>query len=152
MQTFKAEIRTIIFALRGSPWGVHPAVQDIISEYDHFERAGKTPDQHRRVSLQIFHASRAIDSFLAHLVRHEAAKAGGIPPARTTLGICLRYIQRQGIGGQNFTAPVAHDIRTLTDDRNTYMHRANYFPSDGLMRQFLNRTIRAINEAAIFPP
>lgn len=152
MQTFKAEIRTILFALRGSPWATHPEVQEVVSEYNHFEGAGKTPTHPRRVSLQLFHASRAIDSYLAHLMRHQEIKNGRTPPVRTTLGTTLRYIQRHTVGGRSFTPPVENDIRSLTVDRNTYMHRANCFPSDGTIRQFLNRTIRAINEATTFPP
>lgn len=151
MQTFKAEVRTILFALRGSPWAAHSDVQEVILEYNHFENAGKTPTSSRRVSLQIFHASRAIDSYLAYLRRHEEIKNGRTPPAYSTLGASLRYIQRYGVGGQKFSQPVANDIRTVKDDRNTYLHRANCFPSDGIIKQFLNRTIRAINEATTFP-
>jgi hypothetical protein len=151
MQTFKAEIRTLLFALRGSPWAAHAEVQEVISEYNHFENAGKTPTSSRRVSLQIFHASRAIDSYLAHLRRHEEIKSGRTPPTYSTLGASLRYIQRNGIGGQRFSLPVENDIRTVKGDRNTYLHRANCFPTDGIIKLFLNRTIRAINEATTFP-
>ena len=64
MLTFKKEIEAILAQLMGSPWAAHPEVQDVIAEYQHFLGAAKTPTQTRRVSLQIFHASRAIDSFL----------------------------------------------------------------------------------------
>jgi hypothetical protein len=151
MQTFKAEIRTILFSLQGSPWATHPKVQEVISEYRYFEYAGQTPTQERRVSLQIFHASRAIDSYLAHLRSYEETKNGRVAPKWSTLGISLRYIQRHGIGGQKFTGPVANDIKTLTDDRNFYLHTASFFPSDVVIRQFLTRTIRAIGQATTFP-
>ena len=59
MQTFKKEIEAILIQLMGSPWAPHPQVQDVIAEYQHFVGSGKTPTQTRRVSLQIFHASRA---------------------------------------------------------------------------------------------
>lgn len=151
MKTFKREIQTILFKLRGSPWITHPQVADVIIEYVHLESAGKTPSQERRVSLQIFHSSRAIDSLLAHVVRYEAGKRGVIRPAVPTLRSSLRWIQRQNVGGQKFTPTTFIDISDLINARNAYMHEANTFPADEEVRRFLNRTIRAINEVTTFP-
>ncbi len=153
MKTFKREIATILMQLRGSPWAGHPDVADVIEEYIHFERSGKTPTQSRRVSLQIFHASRAIDSFLAHIVQNEAAKPGrAVPPVHWTLGSSQVYVRDNGIDGRYFSVPVDGDIDSIRNDRNHYLHRANCFPNDGAINQFLNRTIRAIGEATTFPP
>jgi hypothetical protein len=152
MQTFKAELRTILFALRGSVWATHPEVHEVIQEYRHFEGAGRTPTQHRRVSLQIFHASRAIDSLLKHVVEHEATKAGRPVTQYLTLKRSLNRIQGHGVGGHRFSVPTEASIKGLINDRNSYMHRANVFPNDPQVRAFLNHTIRAINEAITFPP
>jgi hypothetical protein len=153
MKTFRREIATILMQLRGSPWAGHPDVADVIEEYIHFERSGKTPTQSRRVSLQIFHASRAIDSFLAHIVQNESAKPGrAVPPAHRTLGSSQVYVRDNGIDGRHFSVPVDGDIDSIRNDRNHYLHRANCFPNDATINQFLNRTIRAIGEATTFPP
>ena len=152
MQTFKKEIEGILAQLMGSPWATHPAVRDVIEEYRHFLGAAKTPTQTRRVSLQIFHASRAIDSFLAHVAGHEAAKPGKVPaPRYWTLGASLRYIHANSISGSQFTLPTGTDLRLLKNDRNSYLHRANNFPTDGVIRRFLTRTTNGIKEATTFP-
>jgi len=152
MQTFKKEIESILAQLMGSPWAPHPQVQDVIAEYQHFVGAGKTPTQTRRVSLQIFHASRAIDSFLAHVAGHESAKPGkAAAPAYWTLGASLNYIRINSISGSRFTAPTPTDLGLLKDDRNAYLHRANNFPNDGIIRRFLARTTNGIKEATTFP-
>jgi len=153
MQTFKKEIATILTTLSGSQWATHPEVQQVLYEYQHLAGAGKTPTGTRRVSLQIFHASRAIDTFLAHLASHEAAKPGRpAPPNPRTLGSSLRYIRQHHIGGHTFTTATDSDIHALTQDRNLYLHVANLFPADTVIRRFLLRTVLAIKEAATFPP
>lgn len=125
----------------------------MLAEYGHLADAAKTPHQTRRVSLQIFHASRAIDSLLAHIAGNEASKPGK-PPAPTywTLGSSLKYIRSYGISGFTFTAGTDADLIVLTNDRNTYLHQAAVFPSDGEMRRFLLRTVKALQEAVTFPP
>lgn len=153
MKTFRREIATILMQLRGSRWAGHAEVADVIEEYAHLERSGKTPTQSRRVSLQIFHASRAIDSLLAHIVLNEAAKPGrAVAPVHLTLGSSRLYIQQNRIGGRRFSAPIDGDINLIRLDRNEFLHRANRFPTDGIIGQFLSRTIRAISEATTFPP
>jgi hypothetical protein len=153
MQTFKKEIEAILAQLMGSPWATHAEVQDVIAEYLHFLGAAKTPTQTRRVSLQIFHASRAIDTFLAHIAGHEAAKPGNAPGgAYWTLGASLGYIRTNSIGGLRFTPPTDTDLGMLKDDRNAYLHRANNFPTDGVIRRFLTRTTNGIKEATTFQP
>jgi hypothetical protein len=153
MKTFKREIATILLQLRGSPWAGHHDVGDVIEEYIHFEQSAKTPTQSRRVSLQIFHASRAIDSFLAHIVRNEASKPGrAAAPVNRTIGSSQVYVRNNGIDGRHFSVPVDADIDSIRNDRNDYLHRANFFPSDSTIGQFLNKTIRAIGEATTFPP
>jgi hypothetical protein len=151
MLTFKKEIETILFALRGSPWATHPEVQKVISEYEHFIGAAKTPTQTRRVSLQIFHASRAIDSLLKHMVEHEAHRVGRAITGYLNLNRSINRIQRHGVGGQTFTSPTETDVKDLTDVRNKYLHVAGDFPTDGELRVFLNQTVRAIGEAIAFP-
>ena len=123
----------------------------MIAEYEHFEGAAKTPTQNRRVSLQIFHASRAIDSLLEHMVQHEQIKTGRPPSPYVTLGQALKLIQRRGVGGRNFSGLTESDVADLRDDRNRYMHEANDFPTDGQIERFLSRTNRAIGEATTFP-
>jgi hypothetical protein len=152
MSTFRAEIRTILIALQGSPWAIHPQVQEVIAEYTHFQQSGHTRTQTRRVSLQIFYASRAIDSLLKHMVEHEAIKVGTPITTYLTLKRSLNRVQSHSIGGRTFSTPVVTDIDTLITDRNRYMHQANTFPSDLQVQGFLNKTIRAINEAITFPP
>jgi hypothetical protein len=153
METYKREIASILVTLAGSPWGPHPSVQEVLTEYGHLADAARTPHGTRRISLQIFHSSRAIDSLLAHIAARESAKVS--PPAPGTywtLGKSLRYIRNNGIGGQHFTAATDADLSQLTDDRNTYLHQANVFPSDVEMRRFLTRTVKALQEAVTFPP
>lgn len=152
MQTFKKEIATILTILSGSPWATHPEVQDVLREYGHLAEAARTPTPTRRVSLQIFHASRAIDSLLAHIAGHEAKKPGKVPPkGHFTLGSSLTYIRDNTIGGSAFTPATDGDLKALTTDRNRYLHRANIFPIDGDIRRFLLRTVLALQEASTFP-
>src|SRR5260370_40233492 len=104
MDTFKQEMRTILLHFNGSPWAAHADVQDVVAEYGHFVAAGKTPTQTRRVSLQIFHASRANDSFLAHIVRHERSKPRKpAPPPSSSLGSSQVYIQTKTLARGRFT-------------------------------------------------
>jgi hypothetical protein len=153
MKTFKREVDTILTQLTGSPWATHPAVVEVIAEYQNFQRSGLTRPHNRRVSLQIFHASRAIDSLFAHIVHHEASKPGSRPaPANSTLGGSQYYIRSYGIGGTRFSPLIDADIDLIRNDRNSYLHRANLFPSDLTLDLFLNRTIRALGEALAFPP
>lgn len=153
MQTFKKEIATILTHLLGSKWATHAGVQDVLKEYGHLEGAARTPTQTRRVSLQIFHASRAIDSLLAHIASHEAKKPGRpAPPAYFTLGSSLNYIKANGVGGSRFTPTTELDLQAVTKDRNKYLHAANLFPADVEIRRFLIRTTTALREAATFPP
>lgn len=151
MQTFKREIGTILFVLRNSSWAVHPDVQEVIAEYEHLMNASKTPTHTRRVSLQIFHASRAIDSLLKHIVEHECHKAGRAIMGYLNLKRSLNQIQRHGIRGLKFSSTTEQDVKNLTAARNVYLHVAGKFPADGDMRVFLNQTVRAINEAITFP-
>jgi hypothetical protein len=153
MRTFKKEIETILTILSGSQWAAHPDVQEVISEYGHMTEAARTPTQSRRVSLQIFHASRAIDSLLAHIAAHEAGKPGNpAPPKYFTLGSSLRYIKQNGVSGLKFTPATELSIEELTTDRNLYLHKANVFPPDPSIQQFLMRTVLALKEATTFPP
>jgi hypothetical protein len=153
MQTFKREIATILTTLSGSPWARHPQVQEVLTEYGHLAEAARTPTATRRVSLQIFHASRAIDSLLAHIAEYEANKPGKVPATGYfTLGRSLAYIRSNTIGGSSFTTATDGDLRALTDERNRYLHRANLFPLDVDIRRFLLRTVLALQEASTFPP
>src|SRR5260370_32980911 len=152
MKTFKKEIEAILAQLMGSPWAPHAEVQDVIAEYQHFLGAAKTPSQTRRVSLQIFHASRAIDTFLAHVADYEAAKPARAPaPAYWTLGKSLNYVRTHSISGSRFTPPTNTDLVQLKDDRNAYLHQANNFPTDQIIRRFLARTTNGIKEAITLP-
>lgn len=153
MDTFKQEMRTILLHFNGSPWATHADVQDVIAEYGHFVAAGKTPTQTRRVSLQIFHASRAIDSFLAHIVRHESSKPSRpAPPPSSSLGSSQVYIRTNTIGGAAFTPAEDLELHDIRNDRNTYLHRANSFPSDQRVRRFLDKTSRIVGAALRFTP
>lgn len=152
MKTYKRELKTILFQLRGCGWVAHADVQNVIVEYTHLEGAAKTPTASRRVSLQIFHAARAIDTFLGHIAGHEGTKRGRQVPPYWTLGSALREIQAHGVGGLQFTGLTVADIQQITISRNTYLHKANCFPSDQDMQLFINRTIRAISEAVVFTP
>lgn len=152
MRTYKQELRTILFVLQGSQWAGHGGIQDVIEEYRHLQNAAITPTQSRRVSLQIFHASRAIDSLLAHIAGHEMQRTGLAGPLHWTLGTSRRWIQRHGIRGSRFDTPTDADITDIKNDRNTYMHRANLFPPDPQIYRFLNRTIRVIQQATTFQP
>ena len=153
MQTFKKEIATILTHLVGSKWATHSGVQDVLKEYGHLEGAARTPTQTRRVSLQIFHASRAIDTFLAHIASHEAKKPGSpAPPPHFTLGSSLNYIKTNGVGGSRFNATTELDLDAITKDRNKYLHAANVFPADVEIRRFLIRTTTSLSEAANFQP
>ena len=152
MKTYKKEVKTILFALRGCPWATHAGVQDVITEYTHLENAASTPTPSRRVSLQIFHAARAIDTFMGHLAEHESVKHARPRPAYWTLGSSLRTIQAHGVGGLNFTTATLREIGAIRIARNSYLHRANLFPNDVDMQRFISRTVRALAEATTFPP
>lgn len=140
-----------MFALRSSTWAAHPEVQVVMAEYEHFENAKKTPTKERRVSLQIFYASRAIDSLLEHIVQHEQGKTGRAVSMYVTLEKALREIHKHSVGGQQFQLLTALDLKKVTDDRNNYMHNAGAFPSDGIVKRFLTRTYRVIGEAVTWP-
>lgn len=150
MPSFKAEIASILFQLRGSPWAILPTVQGVIQEYEHFNRTVRIKDSQRRVALQIFHASRAIDTLLAAMVNYERAKRHD-PPRPSPLGASILFVQRHGIGGQMFNLPTAQDLTDLKNQRNVFLHTANLFPTDAEISLFMSRTIRGISEAATFP-
>lgn len=153
MDTFRQEMRTILRYFEGTPWEAHAEVQDVIAEYGHFVAAAKTPSQTRRVSLQIFHASRAIDTFLAHIVRNESAKPSRpAPPASSTLGSSQVYIRTHRVGGARFSRAEDLELDDIRDDRNTYLHRANAFPSDPQVRMFLHKTSHVVGAALRFTP
>jgi len=152
MKTYKTELKSILLVLRGCAWAAHSGIQDVIAEYEHLRNAASTPTPSRRVSLQIFHASRAVDTFLAHLAGHECTKTGRTPPSYWTLTRSRNWIQNHKIGGMSFDAATEAAIRDITTARNTYMHNANFFPNDPEMQQFINRTARTISAAAKFPP
>jgi hypothetical protein len=153
METFKREIVSIFVTLSGSPWAVHPAVQEVLAEYGHLADTTKTPHGTRRISLQIFHASRAIDSLLGQIATNESAKTAPLVPGTYwTLGKSLKFIRQNGIGGMNFAPATDADLNQLTKDRNKYLHQANVFPTEAEMRRFLVRTIKALQESSTFPP
>lgn len=152
MNTFRREIRTVLTHLQGSPWALQAPVREVIEEYRHFAGAWMTLTQTRRVSLQIFHASRAIDSLLAQIVHNEASKPGKPAPRDRTLGSSHRYIRTHHIGGITFSPPENQDVDMIRRDRNTYLHRANYFPNDQVIRLFMARTTRIVQAALRFPP
>jgi hypothetical protein len=151
MQTFKKEIETILFNLRNSAWAGHAEVAKVIAEYEHLMGAAKTSNQKRRVSLQIFHASRAIDSLLKHIAEYEGQRTGRAIAGYLTLKRSLNAIQRHGVAGRRFSATTETDLIDLTMARNNYLHVADHFPADGDVRVFLNQTVRAIGEALVFP-
>jgi hypothetical protein len=153
LQTFKREVASILTTLSGSPWATHPGVQKVLTEYGHLAEAARTPHATRRISLQIFHASRAIDSLLAQIAGNEAAKPGTANHTKPfwTLGSSLHYIEHHSIGGRKFIPATKTDLDLLTIDRNTYLHGADVFPTDVQMRLFLTRTVKALQEAITFP-
>jgi len=89
-------------------------VQDVIVEYTHLQDAARTPTQATRVSLQIFHASRAIDSLLAHIAQYECIRAGRIPPTHWTLGSALMDIQNYRVNGSRFNPITKTEIDDIT--------------------------------------
>jgi hypothetical protein len=153
MQTFKREVESILLVLSGSVWATHPEVQEVLAEYRHLARAGWTLTASKRVSLQIFHVCRALDSLLAHIAGNESAKPHTHTHTKAywTLGSSLAYIKNHTIGSMTFTSTTSSDLSALTTDRNFYLHRANVFPTDAILRVFLTRTIRALQEAVTFP-
>ena len=152
VNTIRREIKTILKDLQGSPWALQAPVREVIEEYKHFAGAWKTLNQTRRVSLQIFHASRAIDSLLAHIVQHEASKPGRPAPRGRNLGSYHDYIRRNRIGGITINPSEDHDVRLIRNDRNSYLHQANFFPNEGVIRQFIACTGRVVQAALRFPP
>ena len=153
MNTFRREVKTVLTHLLGSPWALQAPIRDVIEEYRHFAGAWITLSQARRVSLQIFHASRAIDSLLAQIVQNEASKPGRPrAPRNRTLGSSQHYIQTHRIGGVPFTPAEDYDLDMIRGDRNAYLHRANNFPTDTVIRVFLARTMRVVQAAVRFPP
>jgi len=82
--------------LRGSPWAGHPDVADVIEEYIHFERSGQNSNSIAKSESSDFPWSRAIDSFLAHIVQNEAPAGRAVPPAHRTLGSSQVYVRDNG--------------------------------------------------------
>jgi len=152
VKTFKREISSILTTLQGSPWASLAVVQSVLNEYGHLAGAGWTWNAKRRTSLQIFHACRAIDTLLAQIAEHESSKPTTVTgKPYWTLGSSLRYIQNNTIGGSRFIPATKSDIDSLTTDRNSYLHRADLFPTDLQLQIFLTRTARALQEAVNFP-
>jgi hypothetical protein len=150
MATFNRELRTILIQLRGSPWATVPGVAEVISEYEAFKGTAKTKHRERRVSLQIFFASRAIDTLLAVIVNHEKARLG-VPVGHSEIGPSIRFIQHRTVQGHSFNTPTQTALDQLRRDRNTYLHAAALFPTDPDLATFLTTTVRAISEATTFP-
>jgi hypothetical protein len=150
MPSFAREIRTIRTLLAGSPWGAEPPVGAVLSEYDRFVGAARLRHRDRQTSLQIFYASRAIDSLLVHVVRWERTRPGGTPGRHSpepTLGGSIRFIRDYGINGHRFSRPTRDDLlHDLTHQRNRFMHEAGSFPTNAEMTQFLAVTLAGIQE------
>jgi hypothetical protein len=153
MRTFRREIASILTALSGSPWATHPQVQSVLAEYGYLKGVIFVLNGRRRISLQIFHASRAIDTLLAHIASTAASKPGApAPPRYLTLAESYKYINRAGLGGMTFSPATTVDLRNIKNARNTYLHQADMFPSEADMQRFLSKTINALQEATTFPP
>jgi hypothetical protein len=150
MASFRLEINTILLQLRGSPWAIVPGTADVISEYESFKATAKTRHRERRVSLQIFYASRAIDTLLKIIVNHEKARRG-LTVGHSEIGPSIRFIQHQTIRGYRFNAPTLAALDQLRRARNSYLHAAALFPTDPELQTFLTATLRAISEATTFP-
>jgi hypothetical protein len=150
MATFKREISTILIQLRGSPWATVPGVVAVINEYETFTGTARIKDRNRQVSLQIFYASRAIDTLLATIVNYEKARLGQ-PTGHSEIGRSLLFIRNRGVQGQRFNTPTETALHQLRQDRNTFLHTADLFPTDPELQTFLTTTLRAISEATTFP-
>lgn len=150
MSSFSREIRTIRALLAGSGWGVDPEVQLVLDEYSHFDGARRLRKVERRTSLQIFHASRAFDSLLEHVVRWENARPGSpisSLPRYLTLGRSIHLIQKHRINGGQFTPPTKDRLLDdLTRQRNKFMHEACSFPTDSELARFLGDTLTGLQE------
>ena|SRR5215475_11080887 len=93
-----------------------------------------------------------IDTLLAHIVRHVGGKPGKATPASSTLGSSQAYIRTNSIGGGRFTHAENVELDDIRNDRNTYLHRANAFPSDPQVRRFLRKTSHVVGAALRFTP
>ena len=151
MPSFSREVRTIRLLLAGSRWALDNPVSMILDEYERLVDSGRLVNLERRSGLQIFFASRAIDSLLAYIVRWECNRLGGSPLRRGTIpnaiGLCINFIQRFGINaGNQFTRPTERGLDAVRQKRNRYLHQAGVFPSDSDLANFLNDTLASVRE------
>jgi hypothetical protein len=148
---FKAEVRSIQLALKGSHWATAQAVRVVLEEYERLIGVSRLRDTQRRVSLQILYSSRAIDSLLKHVVNEDASRSNRRVPA-PSLGNYIDYIEGNGVYGRDFPPQLIISLRIdVKDKRNTYLHQAGMFPSDVELKRFLSVTLDGINEIAKIP-
>jgi hypothetical protein len=146
MPSFAQEIRTIRTLLAGSYWATDREVQIVLGEYDRFLEARRVRNRERLTSLQIFFASRAIDSLLAHIVQWEKSRRG-LGGNQRSIWAYIDFIQRNRINGNRFSTPTKDSLQNdLKDLRNRFLHQAGEFPTDTELQDFLSYTLLGIQE------
>lgn len=152
MPSFRAEIETIKLLLAGSGWAADPLVQVVLQEYDRFLGAGRLRHMERQTSLQIFFASRAIDSLLVQVVIWERNRIGlpAIGNGQRTIGSTIRFIVTNGVNGSTFSVStldrLINNVDCLKNQRNHFLHRAGQFPTIPQLQTFLADTTAGIQE------
>lgn len=111
--------------IRGSVlYGTRPKLRDVDAELAELGRCVRLKPIHRQRLLQIFHASRALDTCLA-----EFLWSNGVTPQHG-IGKMLNQLKAQQPPLKGFNNATASAFRSsIADKRNRYAHNAGNFPS-----------------------
>jgi len=94
---FTREVKTIHLILKGSRWAREPDMPAILDEYERMSDAGALQSREKRTALQILFSSRAIDSFLAMVIKWEHARQRMPVPPYSTIEKSLGYLASQAL-------------------------------------------------------
>ena len=159
MSRFINEIQTMKTLLMGSPWATDADTQLVINELDQLLSAGGIRHSIRKSSLQIFFASRAVDTMLVWACDWEENR-NGRPPLHVTkrsIGSALVYINGKAganppvppikINGNMFSGATLLGLETSVRNlRNSFLHRAGHYPTTAQLQSLLTEMLTGIRE------
>jgi hypothetical protein len=126
MTSRKARHLTLRAIVKGSPlYGADPALNAVDVELCELGNCGRTQPLNRQRLLQVFHASRALDTSLGVILRsHSIAPKHGIGKMLHQLP-SIPPTQR----GHLPASSVQNYVSTIANPRNRYAHKAGVFPT-----------------------
>jgi hypothetical protein len=121
-------------------------MDQVLDEYGRIIHSENEKSLEKRSALQILFSSRAIDSFLAIIVKDDCSKRKIAFPNPLTIGSSLHHLMNPGIlGKRRLDIKTYNDLdRNVLEKRNKYLHKAGHFPTINELHQFVSSTLNGI--------